>query len=124
MQSVKGNFQEDTVDGRNPANLGCIKSCKSWDKLSTNWLARFLPSTVALSFLSIRETAKFVSNLLKKKTAYRRHADLIETNSECKKPRNSFHTDLTSEVGVTKIYSQGDYQPFSNECKTFVCAYC
>jgi len=36
----------DTVDGRNPAHLGYIKPCKSWDKLPINWLAGFLASTV------------------------------------------------------------------------------
>jgi len=39
---------DDTVDGRNHAPPGMYKPCKQWDKLSTNWLPRFLPSTVSL----------------------------------------------------------------------------
>ena len=49
-------FHGDTVDGKNPANhLGCMKPCKSWDKLPINWCRISYINSSFANFLGLKK---------------------------------------------------------------------
>ena len=56
----------DTVDGINPATLGCTKPCKSWDNLPINWRRTSIKSITSSAPCHFPERTNFTSHFRQK----------------------------------------------------------